>query len=366
MITIILFLIVIIVLVVIHELGHFFVAKYFGVRVDEFGIGYPPRARKLFVWKDTLFSLNWLPFGGFVKIFGEESDATNTVVESTSFVYQAKWKRVLIVLAGIVANILLAIVLYTASFSIGFLASPTDFPDSKILSRPELLVTDVMHSSPANKAGIVSGDIITEISSGTDTIKPTDTNAVITFVQSHGINPLTVNLLHNKVAVQKNITPSLGIVGGKPGIGVGLALVSSIRLPFLQALKTAVTYTFQDFANVFTGLGAMIQSAVHGGKGTLSQVSGPVGIAQITGQAFSLGFGAFLSFMALISINLAVINILPFPALDGGRFILELFATNGKSRIPKRIVDFVNQAGFVLLILLMLYVTYHDIVRLVT
>ena len=362
--TVILFLVVIIVLVVIHELGHFIVAKLFGIRVDEFGIGYPPRAKKLFVLKKTLFSLNWLPFGGFVKIYGEETDSETNEIVLNSFTYQKKWKRSAVVLAGIVANLILAFVLYVISFSIGFLGSPSDFAGSVVVNKPEMLVTEVVSGSPASQAKIEAGDLITRVSASGKTLVPHTVGNVISFIQLSGTNPITFSVMHMNVVRDVVITPRAGVVEGKPGIGVGLSEVSLVRLPISKSIPYALKYTGQEFVSVLSGIKNLVSSAVHGQKGTLSQVSGPVGIAQIAGQAYALGFGSFLTFVALISVNLAVINLLPFPALDGGRLILELFTTDGKSRISKRAVALINQTGFILLILLMIYVTYHDIARL--
>jgi regulator of sigma E protease len=123
-------------------------------------------------------------------------------------------------------------------------------------------------------------------------------------------------------------------------------------------------YTLDKFKMIFTTIGSLAKGAFGGDKSLLAEISGPVGIAKYAGSAFSYGFTTFLSFVALISVNLAVINLLPFPALDGGRFILEIFSSKGRSRIPERAVSIANQTGFVLLIALMLYVTYNDIVRL--
>ncbi len=352
--TVLIFLIVIVVLVVAHELGHFFAARAFGVRVDEFGVGYPPRARKLFRWKETQFTLNWLPFGGFVKIVGEEAGGEEV---SGSFAFQKMWKRVLIIAAGIIANMLLAVVLYSLSFGIGFLAEPGTFPESIPTGPAQTLVTDVFTMSPASVAGIASGDVISKLSSKNDVVEPKSTDDVTTFIARHASDTIVITLAPEKTVT---LTPRDG------HIGIALVEVSKIRLPFFSAIRQGIIYTGQEFISIIHGLGAIITAAFHGGGGVLSEVSGPVGIAQIAGQAYALGFGSFLAFVALISVNLAVINLLPFPALDGGRLILELFASRGRSRIPKRVVAAVNQIGFLLLILLMIYVTYHDISRLFT
>jgi regulator of sigma E protease len=229
-----------------------------------------------------------------------------------------------------------------------------------------MLVTEVVATSPANKAGIQSGDVIAKMSTTYDTFTPTTVADTIAYIQSHGTDPLTLSIVHKNSAHDVVVTPKDGVVGNKPGIGVGLADVSTVRLPFFAAVKEGFVYTGQQFVETLRGLGGLVSGIFHGQKGALSQVSGPVGIVGIAGQAYALGIGSFLSFVALISINLAVINLLPLPALDGGRLILEFFTVEGRSRIPKRVVNGINQTGFLLLILLMLYVTYHDIVRLIT
>jgi regulator of sigma E protease len=361
--TVILFLVVIVILVVGHELGHFFVAKAFGVRVDEFGIGYPPRAKKLFTWKKTVFTLNWLPFGGFVRIFDE--DATSEEHRAGSFAYAKMYKRVLIIAAGIIANMVIAMVLYAISFGIGFFGSPSDFSGSVALSPVRALVTSVVSDSPASTAGLKNGDAIISLAAGADAATPTTVEGVISFIHAHGDEPVTLSVERNDEVLTFVATPKAGVVGAAPGIGVSLAEAARMRLPFFRALGTGVTYTLHQFKATVVGIGALVGGAFQGNTAMLSQVSGPVGIAQIAGQAYSLGIGSLLSFMALISINLAVINLLPFPALDGGRLILELFASKGKSKIPKKAVSAINQIGFLILILLMVLVTYSDIRHLI-
>ena len=366
--TILAFIIALLILVVVHELGHFLTAKLFSVKVDEFGIGYPPRAKKLFTWKGTLFTLNWLPFGGFVKIFGEDSeDGENATPRDTkhSFEYQKFWKRALIVIAGIVSNVILAMVLYSMSFSIGFLGAQSDFPGSIAVSPQRVLITDVLPGSPAQEAGLQSGDSVISLSSGTDTDTPSTTEDLTDFVHAHGTTPLSITILRDRESKTLVATPQAGLSNGMPGIGVDIAEASQIRLPFFPAIKMGVEYTFYEFKTIIVTVVALIGGIFGAGQNIIGDVSGPVGIAKFAGTALSLGFGSFLSFMALISVNLAVVNLLPFPALDGGRLILECFASNGKSRIPKKAVNLVNQIGFLILIVFMLYVTYHDILHLV-
>ncbi len=353
--TILIFLIVIVALVVIHELGHFFVAKAFGIRVEEFGVGYPPRAKKMFTWKGTLFTLNWLPFGGFVKIYGEENQSENS---QSSFAYQKLWKRVLVVLAGIAANMMLAIVLYALSLGIGFLSTSGAFPQSASVGPSQTIVAGVDKDSPASKSGLMLGDVITELSAAGKTEKPADFSGVVSFVKNHPSDAITFSIVRHNTPQTIVATPVRGAVG------ISLADVVRIKMPFWKAVGTAIPYTFKQFGFILASLKGLIVGSFGGGNGVLAEVSGPVGIAQVAGQAYALGFGSFLAFVALISVNLAVINLLPFPALDGGRCILECFSKNGRSRIPNRLVSAINQVSFLLLIIFMLYVTYHDIIRL--
>ena len=361
--TLLIFLLVIIVLVVAHELGHFFVAKLFKVKVEEFGVGYPPRATKLFTWRETIFTLNWLPFGGFVKIVGEEGGETD---DTRSFAYQKMWKRLCIIAAGVVANVLLAMILYAISFSIGFMGSPQDFPNAIAMTPERVTIVDVQKGSPAAGAGFLADDSILALSSGVDHNTPTSLTDVVNFVQTHGNKIVDVSIMRKNTIRTIMVTPVAGVVGTAPGIGISLASASLLRLPLLYAISFGARYTLTEFGTIIVTLGSLARSAFGGNGALWSDISGPVGIAQYAGVAFGLGAGAFLSFVALISVNLAVVNLLPFPALDGGRFILELFTSKGRSRISQKAVAITNQVGFVLLIILMLYVTYHDIARIFT
>lgn len=357
--TIILFIIALLVLVVGHELGHFFAAKSFGITVEEFGIGYPPRAKKLFRWKGTLFTLNWLPFGGFVKIFGEDADEARKSLEEkkkSSFSHQVLWKRLIVIVAGVVANIVLAVVLYTASFSIGFLGDPHDFPQSVSASSVQVLFTDVHVNTPAASAGLLAGDTVVSVSSKGAQYVPKNATEFSQYVQEHDGAEIAVRVVRGGKEMDVVVVPRKAEGAASASIGVTIAEAAHIRLGFFDSLALGFSTTLKEFAGIFSSLGVLF-------SGGLGNVAGPVGIAGIAGVAYAFGFGSFLSFMALISVNLAVINLLPFPALDGGRFILECFSKNGVSRIPEKVISAVNKFGFMLLILIMVYVTYKDIAK---
>jgi regulator of sigma E protease len=361
--TILIFLFVIVVLVVAHELGHFLVAKLFGVKVEEFGIGYPPRAKKLFTKGGTLFTLNWLPFGGFVKIFGEQNGEN---LDKNSFANQKLWKRLSIIIAGVVANMILAMLLFGFSFTSGFLGNAEDFKGAKILSEPRITITDIQKDSPASNAGFKTGDSLLTLSSGTEKNTPADIVDVITFIKMHGDKPVNISILRKDTIRTLEVTPTVGVTGNAPGIGISLTSAQKLRLPFFTAMAFGAEYAVKEFKIIVVTRGSLLSGAVGGDNTLVSQISGPVGIAQYAGTAFGMGIGSFLFFMALISVNLAVINLFPFPALDGGRFILEFFSYGGRSRINLKVVSVINQVGFLLLIAIMLYATYHDIAKLVT
>ncbi len=309
----------------------------------------------------TLITLNWLPFGGFVKIFGEETE----IPDPKSFSSQKLWKRLIIIVAGILANIILAIFLYAIAFSIGFWGTPDSLPRAAVISPEGIVVTSVLKDSPAKASGILPSDMIVGMSAGAEKITPENTDQFVSFVAEHKTENINLEILRGKETENLALTPKINDKG-ESMIGVGIVKAAKLRLPFFQALKFSFSYTLENLAGIFKSLGKLFGGLFGKGENIIGQVSGPVGIAGFANEAYTLGFGAFFSFMALISLNLAVINLLPFPALDGGRFVMEFFTTKGKNKISPRVINAINQVGFLLLILLMIYVTYKDIARLIT
>ncbi len=284
---------------------------------------------------------------------------------SDSFAHQKLWKRLAVIVAGVVANILLAVVLYTASFNIGFIGSVSDFPQAQLATPESIVITDVMNGSPAERAGLRSGDAIKELRVGTSASEIKNNTDVTEFVHAHSAQEISVVFTRGSHEQTVAIMPTV-LSDGTPALGVGIAKLARLKLPFFQALKYGSLYTVSVFNETIVSFGKLLGSIFKKDHSLLSQVSGPVGIAQFAGNAYALGIGSLLSFMGFISINLAVINLLPIPALDGGRFIIELFSRNGKSKLPERALGVVQRLSFVLLLVLILYVTYHDIVRLFT
>lgn len=364
--SIIIFIIILAVLILVHEFGHFIVAKKSGIRVDEFGLGFPPKiyAKKL---GDTLYTLNAIPFGGFVKIFGEDAHDT-TISEQdkkTSFVYKPKWIQALVLVAGVTMNIVFAWLLISLGFVIG-LPSPVDYAAPGQVKDVHLVVTEVMPGSPAEKAGLITGDTILFASSGQiglqgDNLTPDNISHTIS---ESGTKQIEIMYRRGSAPQQTLfITPSTTIIPGKKAIGIGTDTIGTLRLPVHKALWEGLKTTWVITKGTVIGLASFLWS-IFRFKSDLSQVSGPIGIAGVVSQATNLGFVYLLSIIALISINLAVINLLPFPALDGGRLLFVFIEAILGRPISPKVVKWTNFIGFSLLVLLMVFVTGHDILKL--
>ena len=360
--SIILFLLILAVLVFVHELGHFLLAKKSGVRVDEFSVGFPPR---LFSWKrgETLYSLNLIPFGGYVKIFGENPDeeSMSGTDSMRSLVNKPRHIQALVLVGGIAFNIIFAWFLISISLMTGY-KMPVEngtYPvkDAKIT------VLSVIENSPSAKAGLHIGDTLVDLKSSSAEIVPTSVEDVQAFITGSK-SDIVVRYDHRGVLNTATVTPALGIAGvNKKAIGIEMAKVGEVKLPFWSALWGGVQMTYDFVSKTVVGLLQFFGQAFVG-KADVSEVSGPVGIANMVGDASQFGFIYILVFTALISINLAVINLMPFPALDGGRLFFLAIEAIIRRPISPKFLNAVNAIGFIILISLMLFVTYHDIVKL--
>jgi regulator of sigma E protease len=361
--SILIFLGVLFVLVLVHELGHFVVAKLTGMRVDEFGIGFPP---KLFGIKkgETLYSINALPIGGFVKIYGEDSvgveggDAGNR-----SFTSKSKLAQSAVLLAGVSMNILFAWLLVTIAFSIGVKSSVDEADASPAAS---LTITSVLKGSPAEEAKLGAGVVIKDVNAGGEKLSTLAPSTFSAFVESHADTPITIAYVEQGELRVTQVSPRTNIIEGKPeklAIGVALAQIDTVQRSIPESMKAAFEYTVTGLVDITVGISALLYDAVRL-KADFSQVAGPVGIVGLVGEASAYGVTALLMFTAFISLNLAVINVLPFPALDGGRFLFVIIETLKGSPITPRFVGTVNAVGFFILIALMVVVTWNDISRL--
>lgn len=319
-------------LIFVHELGHFAAAKWFGMLVEEFGIGFPPR---LFSKKygSTRYSVNAIPLGGFVKLHGEFADllpAADQPLDARSFVRQKPWKRVVVLCAGVGMNFLVGWIILSSVFWIG--------------APPVIFIDQVMPASPAVQAGLTSGDIV---------LGQGDVTAFIAFIDSQRGQEISFEVNRNGVMVPVRVTPrmnpglnegALGVVlrgGGVPRQGLGAGLYQG----FVSALIISWS--------ILSGLYSIIA--------TPASIVGPVGIVNIAVATGKIGFAYVLQLLGLISLNLAVLNILPIPALDGGRLLFIIIEKLRGKQFSPPVENRVNALGFVFLLILITLVTVKDI-----
>ncbi|MFH1454978.1 MAG: site-2 protease family protein [bacterium] len=369
--TVVLFLLILAALVFVHELGHFVTAKFFGIRVDEFAIGFPP---KIFGWKkgETQYNLNLIPLGGYVKIFGEDPDdeSLNGPDNQRSFVNASKWKQIVVLLSGVFMNIIFAWLLISASFNFGVLTSVEEQFKNKA-ENVSVRILSVLKDSPSQIAGLKEGDSILGIESK-NTLNPKVSGTKIIFptvseiqnVIAESSDSLNIEYKRGNATGTVNIVATNGVVEGKKAIGISMALVGTVKFGFFQSFVEGAKLTYIETINISKGIYSFLGEALSGKGNLLSQVSGPIGIAGMVGQASEIGLSYLLGFVAMISINLAVLNLVPFPALDGGRVLFVLIEIIIRRKIKPVIANLLNLIGFVLLIALMLFVTYKDILRL--
>ena len=369
---IIIFIIILLVLVVVHEAGHFFTAKSFGIRVDEFGFGFPP---KLFGKKigETEYSLNALPIGGFVKIFGENPDEENMngPDAARSFVNKPAWQQALVLVAGVFANFLLAWLLFSIGFMSGLPTSVGSQPAGATLSNVNLTIVSVLPGSPAENAGLKIGDKIVSVQSlplgnMSEFVANINPDTLKAFVLAHSKQSLEIVYTRgkNNQFGTADTTPAVNKAdNNQPEIGIAMDMIGTSKFSPIEAIGEGLSTDLSMTRDTAVGLYTLIAQAIMG-HGSLSDVSGPVGMVGIVGDAYQFGFSYLLSFMALISINLAIINLFPFPALDGGRLLFLLIEKIKGSRINPKIANTVNTIGFGILILLMIVITFHDVITL--
>jgi len=375
---ILIFVIILLVLVLVHEFGHFFTAKKFGIRVDEFGFGFPP---KLFSWKykETEYSFNLLPIGGFVKIFGEDMDEADLVEVgfldkkenpekidlARSLVSKPKYQQALVMFAGIFANFLLAWLLFSIGFMSGLPTSVGSEPKGYTVADIHLVVVSVLANSPAEISGLKSGDKIISVKSDDEMMQEINPDTFKSFIVSHGEKEVEFGYLRGKdktINIIK-IIPIKNATDTNPSIGIAMDEIGVVKLPVLRALWEGLKLDWSVTKGTVLGLYTLIAEGIVG-KGSFSSVTGPVGMVGIVGNAYQFGFVYLLSFAALISVNLAIINLIPFPALDGGRLLFLLIEKIKGSRMNPKFANTANMVGFAILIILMLFVTYHDVVKL--
>ncbi len=362
---IIIFLVILAVLVLVHEFGHFYAAKRSGVRVDEFGLGFPPR-----LWSkqvgETLYTLNAVPFGGFVKIFGENNEdvadpLVPTAEQERGFSKKPKFVQVFILLAGIIMNVLFAWLLFSIAYMSGMTTGVSD-QNQKYIRDSHVIVLDVLPNGAAAKAGLAQGDQVLSYRAGGATTTISSPTTIQGITKNSGGKPITFEVLRLNDRRFITVDPVQG-QNGNYAIGISMDMVGKVSLPPPLAVWEGGKLTLHLFGSIFSGLFTLIHDGLLG-RADVSQLSGPVGIARLVGDASELGFVYLLSFTAFISLNLAALNLIPFPALDGGRVLFVVIEAIIRRPISPKVSNAANAIGFGILILFMVFITYKDIAKL--
>lgn len=355
--TVFTFLIVLSVLILVHEFGHFLAARRAGIKVEEFGFGYPPRlaAKKI---GETVWSINWLPFGGFVRLFGEELAEQRGLKRGKTlkgaFWAKSKKARTTVIVAGVLANFLLAVVLFSVVYSYSGIPTKTS----------QVRIIGILSNSPASKGGLKENDVILQV----DEERLNDLNHFIKLIDEKKGEQVKLLVEREEGELALWITPRESPPEGEGPLGVVVSDVEMKKYPFWQMPFRGIIEGFKEAFGwavlILRALGKMLVNLIIQ-RVVPKDVAGPVGIFQITGLVAKSGLLAVLQFIGVLSVNLAVINILPFPALDGGRLAFVIYEAVTRRRPKPSVEKWVNAAGMAFLLLLIILVTFNDIRRLI-
>ena len=353
LIPIIAFIVLLFALILVHELGHFITAKKTGMTVEEFGFGLPPRAAGI-KRGGTIYSLNWLPIGGFVKILGEDGSHRS---DNTSFASKSIGKRAIVLSAGVIMNVIFAYLVFVVGFTTGYPAALDDNND-QIAAHAEnrrVQIGYVVPKSPAETAGLKLGDIIQTINTQ-PVLSAGDVVSFITTAETSSVDVI-LERAGEQITIAVPVDPDTHKIGIQP-VTTGI-----VRMPWYEALWQGAVETVQLVWLIILGLYGILKALVTSGQ-VAGDVAGPIGIAQMSIQITHLGIAHYLRFAGLLSLNLAVINILPIPALDGGRLLFLLIEKIKGSPVSHKLEHAFHATGFALLIALIILITIRDIIRL--
>ena len=343
-------LLIISLLVLVHELGHFLTAKKAGIKIEEFGFGLPPRLVGKRVG-ETLYSLNLLPFGGFVRLSGEDEASENTPSQR-QFLFQSKKIRTVVLTAGVVANLAFGLVAFSTVYSVSGIPTLTD----------QVKVIDVFPNSPAAFT-LAAGDIITQVNQQ----EVTSISQFTQIINDKEDTPVTLTIQRNGEVKTVSLTPRSQPPEGEGPLGVVISQTEIIYPPLWQRPFVGAWYGLKEalFWGWATVLGLAHLFIDLFTRGALPQdIAGPVGIYQLTGFAAESGVLGLLNFTGILSINLAIINILPLPALDGGRLLFVFLEKLRGQPVNIKFERAAHVAGMVLLLSFIFAVTINDILRL--
>ncbi|MDD4477012.1 MAG: RIP metalloprotease RseP [Patescibacteria group bacterium] len=417
MFTIITFIAILALLVISHEYGHFIAARKNGVRVDEFGFGFPPRIfgvqilrgnklekiaeketisvqtsdiksqdgreiiqetitdvkkeidivapikkyRFIFGNKEiepiegggTVYSLNFIPLGGFVKIKGETGDNSE---EADSLANKAPWRRAIFMSAGVIMNIFVAIILLSIGFMFGLPQTTENLNDVSKVRDWRVEIMQVIADSPAEKSELMAGDAIIKI----DVLENPRLKEIQNYVNENKDKELAVSVKRGNETFEKKIHPMVYQDSGKGGLGVSIAETGIVSYPWYEAFYHGFIEAFIYLKEIFLAFYFLIKGLITG-AGVGGAVSGPVGIAVMTGRFARLGFAYLMQFAALLSLNLAIFNILPFPSLDGGRLFFLFINKITRRPVSTRVEQWVHTVGFALIMAFAIFITVRDV-----
>jgi len=349
-----LFLLILSILVLVHELGHFIAAKKNGVLVEEFGIGFPPRLLGIKI-KKTIYSINLIPLGGFVKLYGEEYEETNQnksqKLKNKSFIYKHPWQKISIIIAGVIGNFLLGWLLISYLFTQG-----VPVPLNKVL------IEKVEKNTPAYFAGLKKGDYIYAIKVDKQTISINSSSDLINFTKKYAGKKVTLFVERNGKKTTITIIPRKNPPRNQGPLGVVITSFAIKKYPFYQAPYFGLVHSLTITKKIVVELTKTLIQFITFKKPDVS-VSGPIGIAYFTQEAIKFGKNAVLELIALLSLNLAIVNLLPFPALDGGRLIFAFYELITKKPFNKKLEKYLNFFGFIFLITIAIIVSINDILK---
>jgi regulator of sigma E protease len=315
---------------------------------------------------ETIYSINALPLGGFVKIFGEDPNEENTTGPDSarSFVHRPKWAQAIILAAGVTLNLVLAWILISINLGVGMPAGLDGLPQGLKVRNESLTVVNVLKDSPAAKAGLKVGDQLISLSAGQEKIDQLSVEAVHDFTKKFPNQAVEVEYERKDLKNTISVIPKIGVTGDGAAIGIATQKIGIISASWWQAPFYGLFFTYHLIVNTFLAFSDFFSNIFTTGKEALGAIAGPIGIYSLIDSASQLGFVYLLNFIALISVNLAILNLLPFPALDGGRILFVIIEAIIRRPIKPIIANTLNGIGFALLILLMVVIAVSDIFKL--
>lgn len=359
LLTFITFIIVFSVVIFVHEFGHFMAGRKMGVRVEEFGFGYPPRIKAVKI-KGTEYSLNWVPFGGFVKLKGLEEgnkEVKQKEGEKDSFSGKKIWQRAYILSAGVLMNFILTFFLVTLGYLVG-LPSAIDENTTGRIRNEQIQVYEVIKNTPAELAGFKTGDVIVSI----DKQKFTKIKDLQAYEADKIDQTLQMSLKRGREILNISVKPQIMDETKQGKLGVSLVETALVSYPVHIALYKGLSTTGSLISQIVYGIYDIVKTAIITHR-VSADIAGPVGIAVISGQVAKLGFIYILQFVAILSTSLAIMNFLPLPALDGGRLLFLFIEKIRGKPVNQRMENLVHTFGFYALFLLLIIVSFRDLQR---